>query len=274
MTGDANTGIGVFALFSNTTGLLNTASGLNALVNNTTGFNNTASGRDALLRNITGSNNTASGRDALAFNTTGSGNIAVGESAGFNLTTGSDNICIGNVGAAGESVTIRIGAGQTRAFIDGIRGRTTGQANAIPVLIDSAGQLGTISSSARFKEEIKDMGETSSGLLKLRPVSFRYKGQAGDRKQFGLIAEEVEEVLPELVVHNSAGEVETVLYHEMPAMLLNELQKQRRLIEQQEGQIATQQQRIEQQDGVVRALEARLAVLEGSLRETHSSATK
>ncbi len=113
---------------------------------------------------------------------------------------------------------------------------TTGNADAIPVVIDSAGQLGTVSSSARFKEEISDMAEASSGLLKLRPVSFRYKGQAGDRKQFGLIAEEVEEVLPELVVCDSSGGPETVLYHEMPAMLLNELQKQQKTIERRSKQ--------------------------------------
>ncbi len=253
MSGSGNTGIGVSALFGNTTGINNTAGGNGALQSNTTGLENTASGYGALFSNTMGRSNTASGAGALFSNTTGNFNTAIGLNAGGSLTTGDNNICIGNSGVAGESNTIRIGYPvQTRTFIDGIRGRTTGQANAIPVLIDAAGQLGTASSSARYKEEVENMGETSSGLLKLRPVSFRYKGQAGDRKQFGLIAEEVEEVFPELVVHNSAGEVETVLYHEMPAMLLNELQKQQRRIEQQEGEIA--------------ALQARLAALEAALR--------
>ena len=134
---------------------------------------------------------------------------------------------------------------------------TTSNADAIPVVIDSAGQLGTVSSSARFKEEISDMAEASSGLLKLRPVSFRYKGQAGDRKQFGLIAEEVEEVLPELVVCDSSGGPETVLYHEMPAMLLNELQKQQKRLESA---------------GRDRGLEARLAALEAARSGFHGGA--
>jgi len=253
-TGSDNTASGVNALLSNTTGSDNTASGVRALLSNTTGIGNTVSGVRALEDNTTGGGNTASGHGALLNNTTGSRNTAVGAGAGISLTTGNNNICLDNGGVAGESGTIRIGSSffHTRAFIAGVRGRTTGVMNAIPVLIDSVGQLGTTSSSARSKEEIKDMGETSSGLLKLRPVTFHYKGQAGDRKQFGLIAEEVEEVLPELVVHNAAGEVETVLYHEMPAMLLNELQKQQRHIERQEGEIA--------------ALQARLAALEAALR--------
>jgi hypothetical protein len=267
MTGGGNTASGDFALFSNTTGTNNTANGLAALQINTTGLDNVASGDFALANNTIGIRNTAIGASALALNngsqntalgtfalqnnTTGSLNIAIGYNAGNALTTGASNICFGNLGVAGESQTTRIGSTQTRAFIAGVRGVTTAAA-AIPVLIDTNGQLGTVSSSARFKEEIKDMGGASSGLLKLRPVMFRYKGQAEARTQFGLIAEEVEEVLPELVVHNSAGEVETVLYHEMPAMLLNELQKQ--------------QSRIEWQEGMIVALQARLAALEAAVR--------
>ena len=147
------------------------------LASNTTGYLNTASGFEALYFNTTGSGNTASGYAALRRNTTGSRNIALGRYAGSALTTGNYNIAIGNYGVAGEGSTIRIGAAgtHTRAFIAGIRGVTTGNANAIPVVVDSAGQLGTVSSSRRFKQDMADMGDTSERLLELRPVVFRYK---------------------------------------------------------------------------------------------------
>ena len=253
MTGDNNTGVGHNVLFSNTIGDNNTAIGHNALAandmgnhnvasgtgalgNNTGGIQNTATGSGALLSNILGSGNTASGAAALG-NTTGDGNIGVGSSAGVNLTTGSNNICIGNSGVAGESGKIRIGTAQTATFVAGVNGVTTG-GTGIPVLIDTNGQLGTISSSARFKDEIQDMGEATEGLLKLRPVTFRYKVQPEGRTEFGLIAEEVEKVMPELVVCSSSGEAETVLYHEMPAMLLNELQKQQREIQELRSELS------------------------------------
>jgi hypothetical protein len=140
---------------------------------------------------------------------------------------------------AGESGIIRIGTvgTQTAAFVAGVHGVTTG-GTAIPVMVDADGQLGTISSSARFKDEIQDMGEATEGLLRLRPVTFRYKAQQEGRAQFGLIAEEVEKVMPELVVCSSSGEAETVLYHEMPAMLLNELQKQQREIQELKSELS------------------------------------
>jgi len=252
-TGFGNTATGTQTLFSNTTGVGNTATGVTALESNTTGGLNTATGTEALFNNTTGGANTATGFGALEFNTiggsntaigvealqstTGSGNIGVGITAGVNLTTGSNNICIGNTGVAGESGTIRIGTAQTATFVAGVNGVTTG-GTGTPVLIDASGQLGTISSSARFKDEIQDMGEATEALLKLRPVRFRYKAQPEGRTQFGLIAEEVEKVMPELVVCSSSGEVETVLYHEMPAMLLNELQKQQREIQDLKSELS------------------------------------
>src|SRR6266542_3359060 len=235
MTGDNNTGFGRDALSSNTTGFGNTATGTQTLFSNTTGGANTATGVTALEFNTIGGSNTAIGIEALQ-STTGSGNIGVGITAGVNLTTGSNNICIGNSGVAGESGTIRIGTAQTATFVAGVNGVTTG-GTGTPVLIDASGQLGTISSSARFKDEIRDMGEATEALLKLRPVRFRYKAQPEGRTQFGLIAEEVEKVMPELVVCSSSGEVETVLYHEMTAMLLNELQKQQREVQKQQREI-------------------------------------
>ena len=237
MTGDANTAIGNLTLFVNTSGDANTASGVGALHQNSTGSYNAATGLDALAVNVAGSNNTAMGARAL-FHASGSNNIGIGQSAGFNLTSGINNICIGNDGVAGDAGTIRIG-GPThgKTFLAGVNGITTG-GTGIPVLIDSNGQLGTTSSSARFKVEIRDMGDSTEGLLRLRPVTFRYKAQPGGRTQFGLIGEEVEKVMPQLVVCSSSGEVETVLYHEMPAMLLNELQKQQRQIEDLKSELA------------------------------------
>src|SRR6266850_2032164 len=169
--GTDNTFIGVNAGNLTMSGAQNAASGANALQNNTTGNRNTASGANALGANTTGNGNTASGANALTGNTTGSGNIAIGQSAGSNLTTGDNNIDIGNAGVAAEANTIRIGAGatQTATFIAGIRGVATVNANAVGVLVDSAGQLGTVSSSRRVKDHIADMGEASSTLMRLRP---------------------------------------------------------------------------------------------------------
>ncbi len=237
MTGDNNTGLGAFALSNNAGGNSNTATGDGALQLNSSGTANTATGAFALQMNSGGANNTAFGDGALQFNTGGNANIAIGTAAGSVYTTESSNICIGNSGVASDFGAIRIGSVQTKAFIAGVHGVTTG-GTAIPVLIDGNGQLGTVSSSARFKDEIEDMGEATEGLLKLRPVTFRYKAQPEGRTHFGLVAEEVEKVMPELVVCSASGEAETVLYHEMPSMLLNELQKQQRQIEELKSEIS------------------------------------
>ena len=251
-TGDDNTATGGSALFLNTTGIRNTASGAVALFSNTTGDENTAVGSGALFSNTTGFENTAIGDNTLGNNTIGSVNIALGHLAGSNLTTGGGNIEIGNGGVAGESATIRIGQSQTRTFIAGVRGRTTGNANAVAVLIDSAGQLGTISSSRRFKSEIKAMHNTSEAIHALKPVTFHYKSDKTGTPQFGLIAEEVAEVNPALVVRDENGEIYTVRYDAVNAMLLNEFLKehkafveQQRKLEQQGATIAQQQKQID-----------------------------
>jgi hypothetical protein len=189
------------------------------------------------LSNTIGNENTATGLGALGNNTTGNSNIAVGSDAGFNLTTGSGNIDIGNAGAVGESVTIRIGDGQARTFIAGIRGVTTGNANAVNVVIDSNGQLGTTSSSRRFKEEIKPMDKASEAILALKPVTFHYKNDNTCTPQFGLIAEEVADVNPDLVVRDKNGEIYTVRYDQVNAMLLNEFLKEHRKVEKQQTTI-------------------------------------
>jgi hypothetical protein len=239
-TGIFNTANGASALFFNTQGEQNTANGVSALYNNTTGSNNTANGIFALANNHTGSNNTAIGRVA-GVNITGDGNTALGAGAGSNLTTGNDNIDIGNFGVAGDSNTIRIGNEfQTRTFIAAIRGVTTGSNDAVNVVIDSNGQLGTMSSSRRFKDEIKPMDQTSEAILALKPVTFHYKSDNKGTPQFGLIAEEVAEINPDLVVRDENGEIYTVRYDAVNAMLLNEFLKQHRKMEALQASFAQQ----------------------------------
>jgi hypothetical protein len=250
-TASNNSAFGVSALQANTTGFSNSAFGGDALHSNTMGVNNSAFGGFALHSNTTGVNNAAFGISALSQLTSGDLNIAIGESAGFNLTTGSSNIYIGHFGAFSESNAIRIGSGQTATFIAGISGATS--STGVAVLVNSSGQLGTILSSRRFKHEIADLGGESDLLLKLRPVAFYYKPELDDThtRQYGLVAEEVAQVAPQLVVFDKDGAPQTVRYHFVNAMLLNEVQKQRAIIVRQESKI---------QD-----LEARLAKLEAAV---------
>lgn len=228
-TGSGNTAFGGVALAYNTIGNLNTAIGAAALFSNSSGSNNIALGSDTLYSNRTGKNNTATGQEALRSNTTGINNIAFGYQAGKLLTTGSYNIDIGHVGVAGETKTIRLGTQgtQLKTFIAGIRGvNVTGGA---AVLVSSTGQLGVQSSSRKYKKNIQPMGDASTALMKLKPVTFRYKDEPeGDQHpaQYGLIAEDVDAVMPELVVRDEDGRPATVAYHLLPSLLLNEYQKQ------------------------------------------------
>jgi len=240
-TGGHNTASGDQALGVNTTGDLNTASGSLTLFRNTTGTANTASGYSALVNNTTGGNNTALGVDALLNNTTGSSNIGIGNGAGSNATTGDNNIYIGsNTGVAGEGGTIRIGAAvQTRTFIAGISGVTVATGDGVGVFVGSQGQLGTAPSSRRFKDDIADMAGESDLLMKLRPVAFYYKPELDEThtRQYGLVAEEVAQVSPDLVVFDKDGVPMTVRYHFVNAMLLNEVQKQQSTIARQHAEI-------------------------------------
>jgi hypothetical protein len=232
--GMANIAVGVSAMANGTGGTSNVAIGGASLRYTTTADDNVAIGRDALLRVDTGSRNVGVGPAVGPNLHSGSNNVFIGHRAGGGVTTGSDNIHIGTWGAD-ESQTTRIGNLQTRAFIMGVRGVTTGNANAVAVVIDSFGQLGTISSSRRTKEDIEDMGGASAGIFRLRPVSFRYIQAYADGskpRDYGLIAEEVDEVFPDLVVRNAAGEVETVQYHKLVPMLLNEVQRLRREVDE------------------------------------------
>jgi hypothetical protein len=194
----------------------------------------------ALYNNTTGNSNTANGFAAFMNNTTGVGNIALGNFAGSNLTTGDNNIDIGNLGVAGEANTIRIGTlgTQTATFVAGIIGRTSPRGT--PVFINADGQLGTVASSARFKTEIKPMDKASEAILALKPVTFHYKKEFDPEgiPQFGLVAEDVAKVNPDLVVRDAEGTVYTVRYEAVNAMLLNEFLKEHRTVEEQKATIA------------------------------------
>jgi len=187
-----------------------------------------------------GVTNTADGENALRNNTTGSSNIALGSNAGFNLTTGSNNIDVFDRGVAGESNTIRIGTvgTQTNTFMAGISGVTV--AGGVGVIIDATGHLGTLVSSARFKDQIKPMDRASEAILCLQPVTFRYKKDLDPDgvSQFGLVAEDVEKVNPDLVAHDEQGKPYTVRYEAVNAMLLNEFLKEHRKVQEQEATIA------------------------------------
>lgn len=269
VSGSNNVGVGAGALSNNTSGASNTAVGMQSLSGNGITSNNTAIGTQALWSHNGGCCNTAVGFQAMFDDTGGQNNVAIGDGAlsanligasniaiGFNagsVVTGYNNIDIGNSGVANDSNAIRIGtAGQQMStYIAGITGVWVG--SSLPVYVNANGQLGTVQSSQRYKEDIQDMGAASNALIQLRPVQFRYKQAAPDGSkplQFGLIAEEVAQVYPELIVRDKEGQIESVQYQQLPAMLLNELQKQHWIIERQEREI--------------QALESRLAVLEGT----------
>ena len=241
-TGSLNTAGGSGALASNTLGNENTASGLSALASNTTGSLNTANGVLALSQNVSGVENTAVGAKALK-KSTGTKNIGIGYQAGVTLTTGNNNIYIGNQGAGSESQTIRIGTAQTSTFVAGIAGANVSGAS---VEIDtSTGQLGVTGfSSARYKRDIAPMGKRSEAVLHLHPVTFAYRDDGRGLTHYGLVAEEVETVYPELVTHTPAGEAQAVRYQELIPMLLNELQRQRQEIEQALQAVQRQQREL------------------------------
>jgi len=263
-TGPFNTANGAFALFSNTIGVDNTATGTQALFNNTTGGFNTANGAFALPSNATGDNNTAIGFDALANNTTGSSNIALGLEAGFHVTTADNVICIGELG---ENVS-------NSCYIGQIFGATSSGGTA--VFINSDGRLGTTTSSRRFKEEIKPMDQASETLFALKPVTFRYKKGIDPQgiPQFGLVAEDVEAVNPDLVVHDKEGKVNTVRYEAINAMLLSEFLKQHEAFLKEQGKIKEQDRKIQDQETTIAQLRKEMETVLGRLKEHDSEIQK
>ncbi len=261
-TTGVNTAVGASALAANTTGTSNTAVGQSALAVSTIGIQNTAVGTSALTANTTGNNNTAIGRNALTANTTGVSNTAVGSTAGAAVTTGTNNVMIGASVAAttstgsnniyidgtglnpgNESNTIRIGNAQTACFIKGIHGSTS--LGGIAVRVNGFGQLGTTTSSRKFKHNIADMLNQSASIFDLRPVTFVYNSDITETMQYGLIAEEVEEVFPQLVAYDEDGTPCTVRYEVLPVLLLNEMKKQKEINEQHDLIIRKLVERVE-----------------------------
>ena len=291
-SGGRNTATGVGALFQNTSGADNTATGFNALAlntvgiqltasgyaalfNNTTGNDNTAAGFAALYANTTGDNNTASGYEALYTNkngvqntaacmnalyaATGSNNIAIGYEAGYKVTSGGNNIEIGNEGASADNKVIRIGTegNQTKTFIAGIYGESV---TGTPVYVTSSGQLGVVVSSERFKTDIAGLGDDASKLERLRPVSFHLKTDPMGTLQYGLIAEEVERVYPELVIRDAEGQIQGVRYDELAPLLLSEVQRQR-------GQMAAEHEKAEAEGQIIKAQADQLVELGARMSE-------
>jgi len=302
-TGVANTAVGATgALHNNTTGSFNTAVGLESLFNNTTGSDNAAIGDAVLQSNIDGNDNLGVGDAALVYNTSGDQNLAVGTfaggsttgsrntslgfNAGVNADTGSNNIDIGNQGVAGESNTIRIGAqvavapvlppdypysqaalaAHTATFIAGISGTAV---SGSTVVVNANGQLGVRSSSQRFKEQIKPMDKASEAILALKPVTFHYKKEidANRTAQFGLVAEDVAKVNPDLVARDAKGEIYTVRYEAVNAMLLNEFLKEHKKVEEQQSKIENQQATISELKSTVAQQQKGMEVLTAQLKE-------
>jgi trimeric autotransporter adhesin len=287
---DGNTAVGTEALLDLTTGMENTALGFRALTDNTQGNLNTAVGSAALKQNRIGNRNTATGFHALAANrfgnnntangyfafvggsgnsntavgafalqrSTGDNNIALGFAAGANLTTGNQNIDIGNRGVAGESGTIRIGdSDQTRTFIAGISGQAV---SGSPVYVNAGGQLGVLPSSERFKEDIKPMDNASEVILNVEPVTFRYKKEIdpGAVAQFGLVAEKLARVNPDLVERDREGKPFTVRYDAVNTMLLNEFLKEHRRVRDLECALDQLTTRLKEQDVKVQKMSEQL----------------
>jgi hypothetical protein len=260
-TGYRNTADGYESLYANTGGFENSATGYKALFSNTGGSANIAYGYGSLYSNTLGINNVATGWEAL-YATTGSNNIGIGHDAGYNLTSGSNDIDIGNEGVAAESGIIRIGTAgtQTATYIAGIQ---SSQVTGAAVYVTASGQLGVLASSERYKTAVTPLGADTDRLDQLRPVSFHLKSDPAGPVQYGLIAEEVAKVYPELVIRDAAGRVQGVRYDELAPMLLNEVQKQRQTI-------AAQDQRAAAQDAKVGQLAEQLATMQMAVLELES----
>jgi len=289
-TGVENTAMGTSALNANTGGNFNTAVGTKVLRDNTLGFFNTGVGASALRATRGGFANTAVGGNALAFNPAGNfntavgagalqgsfggvGNTALGSDAGCAVTSGDNNILIGNSGLNGESNTIRIGTqvagtncdgdmvtAHANTYIAGISGVTVAQ--GVEVIIDNTGHLGTIVSSKRFKENVQPMDETSDAIFSLQPVTFRYKKELDPQAipQFGLVAEQVEKVNPDLVARDDEGKPYTVRYEAVNAMLLNEFLKEHRKVETLEATVANLVTTVKEQAAQIQKVSAQLAL--------------
>jgi trimeric autotransporter adhesin len=276
-SGFENTASGAYALAYNTTGSQNTASGYQALYSTTTGIEDTGVGYGALHTNTTGKENTAFGNEALYAVTTGANNIAMGFHAGIDLTSGSNDIDIGNAGVTAESGVIRIGTAgtQTKTFVAGIENsKVTGAA----VYVTSSGQIGVLASSERYKTAIAPMGANTQKLRQLRPVTFRLKTDPEGAVQYGLIAEEVDKIYPELVIRDDQGKIQGVRYDELAPMLLNEMQEQQQKLAAEDATLKLQADKVaaltaqsEEQSAEIRGLKTQLAELNDLKQELRAA---
>jgi Chaperone of endosialidase len=248
-SGSGNTATGVAALSSNTVAVENTAIGFNALAANIDGANNTAVGSGALV-NSNGDFNTALGLGALSNNTTGGSNIALGRLAGTGVATASNVICIGAL-VDGADVN-------DSCYIGNIHGQTVDSGTGLSVFVDSAGKLGTTLSSRRFKRDIQPMDKSSEVVLALKPVTFYYKTDANGTPQFGLLAEDVADVDPDLVVRDRDGELLSVRYDQVNAMLLNEFIKEHRKMEEQQNEISALKAELKEQRDLIQQVSEKL----------------
>jgi hypothetical protein len=290
-TADSNVAIGINALSANQVGAFNVAIGHNALTYvtttgntavgyqalylNTTGAGNVAVGTGTLAAGTSAAGNVAVGADALGQNNTGDGNIAIGYLAGYSANNPTDSIFIGNSGSGADDNVIRIGtaAAQTSTYIAGIFNRSVDGTTDVPVIIDGDGKLGTTVSSRRYKFDIEPMADMSAMLGKLRPVTFRYKEAQNGRHplQYGLIAEEVAEVFPDLAVFNKEGGVDTVKYQLLPSFLLAGYQAQQNMITAQADELRQQKDVSAAQAGEIADLKDRLRRLEALLPQTKAA---
>jgi len=268
-SGSYNNAMGNGALTYNIYGNRNVAMGQNAVHYNASGASNVGIGGSALYTNLVGNYNVAVGDSSLCNILDGSRNVAVGTTAGANLQgNASYNICIGNTGSSGDNRMIRLGtaATHTGCSIAGIYGTTVNMFTATDVLIDQSGQLGTTTSSRRYKDNIKDIGSDSAAIASLRPVSFTYKADTSNTSQYGLIAEEVATVMPNLVIHNQDAQPETVRYNLLPILLLNEYQKQQLQLSNHDGRLRM----VEEKATTLEDLASRLTALESAFAQFQS----
>ena len=258
VNGNLNTAVGASALSRNTNGNSNTAVGINTLDMNTVGGDNSALGDLALHNNATGSDNTATGAFALAGNTTGNSNVAIGKNAGNHVMTASHVICVG-ADVPGADVS-------NACFIGQIFNATSAGGSA--VFVNPDGKLGTITSSRRFKEDIKPIDQASELLFSVKPVSFRYKKEMDPERmpQFGLVAEDVEKLNPDLVVRDQEGKPYSVRYDQINAMLLNEFLKEHRKVQKLEAALEAVSARLQEQDAKIQRVCARMEMRSAEAR--------
>ena len=283
-TGSDNTAIGTQALYKNTSGTVNTAVGRNALLLNTVGVGNTAIGGYALqdatgsyntgagygaLSEASGGSNSALGTGALGANTSGTGNVGVGVDALSNNTLGNDNTAVGDSAGAGLTVgsgnvyigSLIVPSAEDESDTTRIRNIYSSVATTRAVYIDGDNKIGTLSSSRRYKDEIKPMDQASETLYSLKPVTFRYKKEV-DRSRalsFGLIAEEVAEVDPDLITRDKEGQPQTVRYEAVNAMLLNEFLKEHAKVQQLEASVDALATQIKEQKAKIEKVSVQLA---------------